>query len=143
MFIQKNRQYGDFTPFLEKEEQFQYAVHELTLSHQKKNHWIWFLFPNLEKHGKSYYSKYFGLHDEREAELFYENETLRKRLFSLFEIIDTLLDRHSIDFIMGSVIDIIKFISCIDLFYPLLRKEEETKLLDSIRLKISKGKKKN
>ena len=33
MFIQKNRQYGDFTPFLEKEEQFKYAVHELTLSH--------------------------------------------------------------------------------------------------------------
>ena len=109
----------NFTPFLEKEEQFKYAVHELTLSHQKKNHWIWFLFPNLEKHGKSYYSKYFGLHDEREAELFYENETLRKRLFCLFEIVNTLLDTHSIDFIMGSVIDIIKFMSCIDLFYPL------------------------
>ena len=26
----------NFTPFLEKEEQFKYAVHELTLSHQKK-----------------------------------------------------------------------------------------------------------
>lgn len=136
VLIEKKREYGDFKPFLDKEKHFKDAIHELETFHQKQNHWIWFLFPNLEKHGQSYYSKYFGLYDENEAELFYKNDILRKRLITLFEIINELLDKHPIKFIMNNETDKMKFLSCMDLFYPLLKKEEEQQLFMYIKKKI-------
>lgn len=132
----KIRRYGDFHPFLQREKQFETAINELKTKKQKQSHWIWFLFPTLKSFGESRYSKYFGLYDEEEARLFYENEILRTRLFSLFELVDTLLSTSSIDFIMGSKIDTIKFLSCLDLFFPFVTKETEAKLLHSIRQKL-------
>ena len=136
MLIEKKREYGDFLPFLQKEEQFNKAIHELTTYNQKQNHWMWFLFPNLAKYGESYYSKYFGFYDENEAKLFYKNKILNKRLFCLFEIVDTLLNKHSIKFIMTTKIDRIKFQSCIDLFYSISNQEKEVQLLESLQSKL-------
>ena len=137
-----HRDFGDFQPFLQKHEQFESAIKELTDFHQKQSCWIWFVLPNLKKNGQSYYSDYFGLYDKNEAILFYQNHILKSRLFLLFEIIHEKQKKYSTKHVMNGYVDMMKLESCVDLFSSIATEEKEKKLLSEIRAQIIKEYKK-
>lgn len=56
---------------------------------QKKTHWMWFIFPQLQGLGRSSMSDYFGLSDVKEARAFLAHETLGPRLRQCTEILLT------------------------------------------------------
>ena len=133
-----HRHFGDFQPFLQKHEQFESAIRELTEFHQKQSCWIWFFLPNLKKDGQSYYSDYFGLYDKNEAILFYQNHILKSRLFLLFEIIHEKQKKYSTKHVMNGYVDMMKLQSCVDLFSFVATEDEEKRLLSEIRAQIIK-----
>ena len=133
-----HRHFGDFQPFLQKHEQFESAIRELTEFHQKQSCWIWFFLPNLKKDGQSYYSDYFGLYDKNEAILFYQNHILKSRLFLLFEIIHEKQRKYSTKHVMNGYVDMMKLQSCVDLFSFVATEDEEKRLLSEIRAQIIK-----
>ena len=56
---------------------------------QKRNHWIWYIFPQLKGLGHSYNSEYYGISSIEEAKAYLEHPILGARLR---EITQALLD---------------------------------------------------
>jgi uncharacterized protein (DUF1810 family) len=136
--MQLHCDFGDFQPFLQKSEQFETAMMELPEYHQKQSCWIWFLLPNLKRDGLSYYSDYFGLYNQDEAILFYQNDILKKRLFLLLEIINENQKKYSSKYVMNGYSDMMKLKSCIKLFYSIAMEEKEKQLLSEIKIHLTK-----
>jgi uncharacterized protein (DUF1810 family) len=63
-------------------------------SGQKKSHWMWFIFPQIEGLGYSETSRYYAIQDLEEAKEFLADSTLGK---NLIEISQALLDVSSDD----------------------------------------------
>ena len=68
---------------------------------RKRNHWIWYIFPQLKGLGTSAMAQYYGLENLEEAKEYYNNDYLRK---NLLEITNALLslDNTNIESILGS-----------------------------------------
>lgn len=103
-FVQAQDAYGTYNT----------ALHEMELG-EKRSHWIWFVFPQLEGFGRSYNSQYYGLDGLEEAKEYYSHPVLGKRLL---EITSALLNHTGKDVVglMGSHIDAVKLRSCMTLF---------------------------
>ena len=80
---------------------------------KKVNHWIWYIFPQLEQLGVSSTSKYYGIKDLNEAKRYYKNYYLRNNLLNICQALLDVNDK-TIDEIVGY--DDIKVHSCITLF---------------------------
>ncbi|EKC75515.1 protein containing DUF1810, partial [human gut metagenome] len=52
------------------------ALNEIK-SGQKKNHWMWYIFPQMKGLGESLASEKYGVSSIEEARAYMENETLR------------------------------------------------------------------
>lgn len=89
------------------------ALSEITQG-QKKSHWIWFIFPQLQGLGSSAFSKYFGIEDAAHAKAFYENNTLRLHLREITNALLLNKDKQ-IETIMPGI-DSIKLKSSMTLF---------------------------
>ena len=82
---------------------------------EKRNHWIWYIFPQVKGLGHSPNAQYYGIKDLEEAKAYLQHPVLGQRLR---EITAEVL-KHSgsdIETIMGSRIDAMKFRSSMTLF---------------------------
>lgn len=110
-----------------QEKDFYKAYIEIKYQQKKVNHWIWYIFPQLEDLGYSEMAKYYGLKNFKEAKRYYKNKTLRK---NLLDITKALLEIDKpISEIVG-IIDAKKIQSCMTLFYEVSNEEIFKKVID-------------
>lgn len=95
---------------------------------KKQSCWMWYIFPQLKKLGKSSTAIYFGIENAEEAKLFYEDLYLGA---NLREISSALLQCESSDpFEVMFYPDNIKLRSSMTLFYLVTGDEVFKKVLD-------------
>lgn len=84
----------------------------------KRNHWIWFEFPQLQGLGGSEVARRYALEGSAEAEDYFDDELLRARLTEGCEIVREQLADRGADLVslMGSRTDALKLVSCLTLF---------------------------
>ena len=80
----------------------------------KRNHWIWYVFPQMDGLGSSPMSKEYGIGSLLEAKAFWDDNTLRSRLD---EITSALYEHNGepMEDILGRI-DAVKVRSCMTLF---------------------------
>lgn len=96
----------------------QNGVYDMALSEiktgQKKNHWMWYIFPQMKGLGESLASEKYGISSIEEARAYMKNETLRNRLIKITnEVVN--LNENKIEYIFPYP-DHLKFRSCMTLF---------------------------
>lgn len=94
---------------------------------EKRTHWMWFIFPQLEILGYSETAKYYGIKNKEEALLFLENEYLSNNLLEITKAV--LSNNGNIEYIMGDI-DALKLKSSMTLFYMVSKKEIFKAVLD-------------
>ena len=82
---------------------------------EKRNHWIWYIFPQVKGLGHSPNAQYYGIKDLEEAKAYLQHPVLGPRLR---EITRAVLSHKGEDIydIMGSRIDAMKLKSSMTLF---------------------------
>lgn len=113
--------------FIEAQERIYPFVYEELRDGKKRSHWIWFIFPQLEGLGSSFYSYKYGLTEE-EAKEYLRNRLLRKRLYECCRLV--LSHDKPIIEIMGSELDAKKLQSSMTLFYLISHKRIFKKVLN-------------
>ena len=93
---------------------FEQALEEIAAG-EKKTHWMWFVFPQIEGLGKSAKAKKFALADVHEAAAYCQHEELGPRLFEATEAMLEWAGTMSAEDILGDV-DALKFRSSMTLF---------------------------
>ncbi len=82
---------------------------------KKETHWMWWIFPQMKGLGTSERSRFYGISDRYQAELYLNHPILGNHLI---EITQAVLDNDKTPYeIFGS--DVIKFRSCMKLFASL------------------------
>ena len=102
---------------------------------RKRNHWMWYIFPQLKGLGTSAMAQYYGLENLEEAKEYYNNNYLRKNLLEITKALLSL-DNTNIESILGYP-DNLKLLSCMTLF-EIVDKSE--KAFSQILDKYYKGK---
>jgi uncharacterized protein (DUF1810 family) len=82
---------------------------------QKRSHWIWYIFPQIQGLGSSPESRIYGLSGLEEAKEFLDHPVLGTRLREITQEVLNHAD-SSIKTIMGSRIDVMKLKSSMTLF---------------------------
>ncbi len=84
---------------------------------RKRNHWMWYIFPQIGGLGFSETSRYYSIKNEEEAEAFLQHPLLGERLITICNVLLSLPtnNAHSI---FGSPDDV-KLKSCATLFASL------------------------
>ena len=103
------------THFLEAQDN---GVYERALSEiksgQKKSHWMWFIFPQIQGLGYSYTAKYYAIQDLAHAEEYLNNPILKERLIEISQAVYDL-NADAIADVFGYP-DYLKFKSSMTLF---------------------------
>ena len=96
---------------------------------EKRNHWIWYIFPQVKGLGHSPNAQFYGIRDLDEAREYLAHPILGKRLR---EITNAVLTHKGEDIyeIMGSSIDALKFRSSMTLFDLVSRDDIFAEALD-------------
>ena len=102
---------------------------------RKRNHWMWYIFPQLKGLGTSAMAQYYGLENLEEAKEYYNNNYLRKNLLEITKALLSL-DNTNIESILGYP-DNLKLLSCMTLFEIV---DEHEKVFSQILDKYYKGK---
>ncbi len=89
------------------------ALNEIRAGH-KQSHWMWYIFPQLRGLGRSRNADYYGIANQKEAEMFLVHPVLGKHLREITEAV-TAIDGRSAEEIFGGI-DSIKFRSSMTLF---------------------------
>jgi len=88
----------------------------------KRTHWIWYIFPQLTGLGRSLEARRYGLAGRVEARAYLEDPLLRSRLLEITTaVVGRLEQGWSLLKILGSPIDVLKFVSSLTLFEQLSR----------------------
>ena len=80
----------------------------------KREHWMWFIFPQIKGLGRSRLSNEFAISSREEAEAYLKHSILGPRLRECSQLV-TLVEGRSINQIFGGI-DSIKFRSSMTLF---------------------------
>ncbi len=97
------------------------ALSELRLG-TKQEHWIWYVFPQLQGLGHSPHAHYYGIHGLSEAADYLRNPLLRERYqLCLSEMLIHLRNGTKLRSILGST-DSLKAISSMTLFQVVLKR---------------------
>lgn len=84
---------------------------------RKKTHWMWFIFPQAFGLGESHNAKLYAIRSLEEAKAYWAHPILGERLRQCIKLAldsnETALD------LFGKEIDIIKFQSCLTLFFQI------------------------
>ena len=76
---------NELNRFLDAQEQeYPTALKEIR-NGRKTNHWMWYIFPQLQGLGRSHYAHFYGLSGSREAQAFLQHPVLGKRLVEACE----------------------------------------------------------
>lgn len=97
-----------------KEDIYESALDELRAG-EKRLHWMWFVFPQLEGFGTSENSQYFGITRRAEAQAYLAHPQLGLRLIACTEALLKHRDRSATN-ILGSTTDAMKLKSSMTLF---------------------------
>jgi len=81
---------------------------------RKVNHWIWYIFPQLESLGYSYNAKFFGIADLDEARAYMNHPVLGPRYLTCVEAV-LKHDGKAPEIIMGNDVDAKKLRSSLSL----------------------------
>jgi uncharacterized protein (DUF1810 family) len=116
-----------FVQAQEKDGSYERALAELKAG-RKTGHWIWWIFPQLKGLGTSHNSTYYGLADEAEAAAYLAHPVLGARYRECVAAIHVHLCHGKVDplTIMGSVVDVLKLRSSLELFLRVAPPIEET-----------------
>lgn len=110
----------------ESNDSYKFALNEVR-NGRKRNHWIWYIFPQIAGLGHSSTSKYYGIQSLSEAKAYWDNVLLRGRLL---EITSALLEQNgSAENIFGGL-DAMKVCSCMTLFDLVAPNNDFAKVLD-------------
>ncbi len=104
----------DINKFLNAQDSgvYEMALEEIK-SGQKKSHWMWYIFPQIQGLGWSWMAQKFEIPTIENAREYFSDETLRNRLIEISEAVYNL--DSDIHYIFGSPDDL-KFKSCMTLF---------------------------
>lgn len=105
---------SDLDKFIKaQEENYKMAISEIKNGY-KRNHWMWYIFPQLKGLGMSKMANYYGIKDLEEAKAYLNNQYLKS---NLIEISNALLSLNSCNAteILGYPDDL-KLKSCMTLF---------------------------
>ncbi len=93
---------------------YESAIKEMKAG-EKRNHWIWYIFPQIRGLGHSPNAQFYGIVNIDEAKAYLEHPVLGARLR---EITQEVLNHagNGIQAIMGAPIDVMKFKSSMTLF---------------------------
>lgn len=110
----------DLERFIEAQDRgasFAHALSELRAG-RKRNHWIWWVFPQLASLGRSANARYYGIADADEAAEYLRHPVLGARyLEALRAVHEQVCDRAKpLENLMGSDIDALKLVSSLTLF---------------------------
>jgi uncharacterized protein (DUF1810 family) len=104
----------DLNRFLRaQEDDYQQALSEIQ-SGQKRTHWIWYIFPQIDGLASSWMSKQFSIKSLEEARAYLDHPVLGPRLIECAEAVLRVEGRAALD-IFGSPDDL-KVRSCATLF---------------------------
>jgi uncharacterized protein (DUF1810 family) len=92
------------------------ALEELN-NGKKQNHWIWFVFPQLDGLGSSFMASNFALDGVSEAQAFLKHSHCRPQLLEAFRLVLKHENKLTLLDLLDSRVDVYKFISCITLFH--------------------------
>lgn len=81
----------------------------------KRDHWMWFMFPQLAGLGSSPMAQAYAIKDRREAKAYLADEVLAERLADCTDAVLAWAGERSIGALFGAV-DAIKFASSMTLF---------------------------
>ena len=81
---------------------------------RKRSHWVWYVFPQIQGLGHSYYSDYYGIKSIDEASAYMADKLLGQRLREITEAL-LKIDNKMISEILGGI-DAQKVRSCMTLF---------------------------
>ena len=98
---------------------------------RKMSHWIWYIFPQQRGLGHSHNSEFYGLEGVEEAAAYWAHPVLGPRLREISEALLAHKGKRSIDFIMGSRIDVLKLQTCMNLFNKVAPNDVFQEVLDS------------
>jgi uncharacterized protein (DUF1810 family) len=104
----------DLQRFVEAQDPVIETVKEELRSGQKRSHWMWYVFPQMEGLGRSRMSRRYAISSRDEAEAYLTHPTLGPRLRECTEIVNGV-DGRSANEIFGSPDDL-KFRSSMTLF---------------------------
>ena len=84
---------------------------------QKRSHWIWYIFPQIEGLGRSSTARAYALRDLNEACDYLRDPVLSSRYEEIAGAVNEQLARGiSLENLMGSAVDALKLVSSITLF---------------------------
>ncbi len=107
---------------------FDTAMRELRAG-QKRTHWIWYIFPQLNGLGSSGSAHYYGIRGKVEAIAYLKDPLLRARLLEAARIVVSQL-AIPLTTLMGSSIDALKLVSSMTLFAEVARRAGDVELAD-------------
>ena len=93
---------------------YETALKEM-IAGEKRNHWIWYVFPQIKGLGHSPNSHLYGINNLDEAKAYLAHRVLGQRLREITNVVLTHSDKD-IHTIMGSSLDTMKFKSSMTLF---------------------------
>lgn len=107
--------------------QYEMAFEEIRVG-RKRNHWMWFVFPQLKGLGSSYNADFYGITGTGEAQAYWRHPVLGERLREITEVL-LLLEGLSARKIFGSI-DAVKLRSSMTLFWEVTGEKLFQKVLD-------------
>lgn len=96
-----------------QERTYQGALQEITEG-KKRNHWMWYIFPQLRALGRSSTAQYYGIEDIEEAKAYLAHPILGTRLREISRALLSLKTHDPLE-VMGHP-DHLKLCSCMTLF---------------------------
>ena len=98
----------------------------------KSGHWIWYVFPQISRLGRSHDSQTFAIDGEEEAVEFLRDLELRSRLLTIAHAVaEQLRTGKALSALMGSDIDAKKVVSSLTLFGHVAKKLHQTEGVDA------------
>lgn len=103
-----------------KAQEFKYSGYQEALAEMKsggkKNHWIWYIFPQIKGLGRSGTAQFYAIQNWEEAKAFLEHPLLGSRLREITEVVLSYsYDANPNEFMMAPI-DAMKLKSCMTLF---------------------------
>ena len=128
----KTTEHADFAHFLQAQDGgvYERALAELAAG-EKRSHWMWFVFPQLEGLGRSAAARKYALRDLAHARDYAMHEELGPRLYEATETILEWAGTLSAEDILGPV-DALKFRSSMTLFEAACEGDDNQVFVDAL-----------
>jgi uncharacterized protein (DUF1810 family) len=117
---------ADLIRFLEAQDQIYDQVVDELANGRKKTHWMWFVFPQLARLGRSAMAQQYAIRDLNQARRYIGHPVLGTRLRQVVNLMLRHAEKPALE-ILGSPDDL-KFRSCLTLFREAARDDADRAL---------------